>query len=175
MVLSGDNEGSLKVVMDSSELGTCAGNPQQFVNKLREKGALSSSVWASSCLAFKVATTVVWSRRQSQRSNRFFCTILTFTALVGLCVGSCFISLAHSSGRTSACHPSQPCTPRGMFSACAYMSNFVFDPEFVDKIPIQVLATVIATSLIKQAPRHALGPSPNAKPCFVPSSSDEEL
>ncbi len=42
VVLSGDKKGSLKVVMDDAELGACAGNPQQFVSKLREKGVLSS-------------------------------------------------------------------------------------------------------------------------------------
>lgn len=38
-----DNEGGLEVVMDNSELGACAGDPRQFVTKLREKGALSMS------------------------------------------------------------------------------------------------------------------------------------
>ena len=43
MVLEGDKEGGLKVVMESEELGACAGDPQQFVKKLRETGALSSA------------------------------------------------------------------------------------------------------------------------------------
>ena len=43
VVLAGDNEGGLEVVMDSSELGACAGDPQRFVSKLREKGVLPLS------------------------------------------------------------------------------------------------------------------------------------
>ena len=43
VVLSGDKEGNLKVVIDNSELGACAGDPQKFVTKLREKGVLPSS------------------------------------------------------------------------------------------------------------------------------------
>ncbi|KAL2049399.1 hypothetical protein ABVK25_010303 [Lepraria finkii] len=40
MVLSGDEKGDLRVTMDSQELASCGGNAQQFVAKLREKGAL---------------------------------------------------------------------------------------------------------------------------------------
>jgi hypothetical protein len=43
VVLTGDEKGGLKVTMDSQELAACGGDAEQFVKKLREKGALSSA------------------------------------------------------------------------------------------------------------------------------------
>lgn len=43
MVLEEDQEGALKVVMDSQELASCGGDALQFVAKLREKGVLPST------------------------------------------------------------------------------------------------------------------------------------
>ena len=38
VVLLEQQEGALKVVMDSEELASCDGDAQQFVAKMREKG-----------------------------------------------------------------------------------------------------------------------------------------
>ncbi|KAF6231694.1 hypothetical protein HO173_009996 [Letharia columbiana] len=43
MILAGEGEGNLRVVMDRQELGECGGNAQQLAAKLREKGVVSSS------------------------------------------------------------------------------------------------------------------------------------
>lgn len=42
LVVSGDTENGLKVVMNKSELGSCGGDAQKFVAMLRQKGVLES-------------------------------------------------------------------------------------------------------------------------------------
>lgn len=43
LVVSGDAEKNLEVVMNKAELGTCGGDAKKFVVMLREKGVLGSS------------------------------------------------------------------------------------------------------------------------------------
>ncbi len=47
MVLARDGKGGLRVVMDSQELASFGGDAEEFVRKLREKGAFLSEGSAS--------------------------------------------------------------------------------------------------------------------------------
>ena len=42
LVVSGDADKNLKVVMNRDELGSCGGDAQKFIGMLRDKGVLGS-------------------------------------------------------------------------------------------------------------------------------------